>query len=108
MAKQKLEEAAVRQWLDEIIEAKEKLKGLGAFDKGVRINTLPRTIGMYEGIDLVAEALGAELEERHDESLRFQYCYSFRYKDVEVVQLAENRLERRDNEEYQTSEGGNA
>lgn len=96
MGGRKLEAEEVRKWLDEVIESKKRFLSLKKFNENIELGTTESDyeVPLFEGIELIAEALGENLEENCTKNLRWKYYYSFSYKGVRIIQLCENRIEK--------------
>lgn len=84
-----LESAMVRDWLNARIKALRDLKETDRL--GDLVETIPTEmeVHLYNRIEMVADAVGGELQEEYYQG---NYFYHFLYEGVKVLQISPERL----------------
>ncbi len=87
----------VKEWLDANIELRKKLPEYEDFNEQIQLCGFGRknTLHVFKGIDIIADVVGAELQQKEDwEDEERPYYYYFMYEGFEVFQMSRERLVR--------------
>lgn len=90
-----MEYEKMKEWLDRLVaNAKEALE-LSSFGNDVIVTTVhSRNIQIFQGIEIIADTMGIQLEEKERGDDEYPYKYGFQYQGVCIFQITEERLER--------------
>ena len=85
---------AAATWLDRLMESQRQRKAMTVLSGKVEANIDSDSLDIFRGIEVLADVLGAELQEEHcDDEFHGWYFYSFSYDGVKIMQASEERLE---------------
>ena len=84
-----------RKWLDSVVDLKKKELELSEDENGRPLIQAEPQVLVYNDVNLMASAVGAELDEEiSNNSIFFPFTYSFVYKGIKFYGFFEERLER--------------
>ncbi len=88
-----MEFADVKDWLDALIEDLKNRKAHIIFNNQIRTVSPMEKIQIYEGINVVADMIGAELGCLSEYSDEYPYYYWFYYRGVKFFEIESVPLE---------------
>lgn len=87
-----MDHTEIKEWLDRLVDNIIERKALKDFNNHIRTDA-PDDILVYEGIEVIAEAVGATLTEEKWNSDEYPYRYRFVYRGIELNGYEAQRLE---------------
>lgn len=82
----------IKDWLDKLVDNRNEAIALTVHNASIWTTTCDsERIQLYKGIDIVAGFMGLQLEEKYIND-EYPHMYTFRYRDVEFVQLSGKKL----------------
>lgn len=90
-----MEFETVKEWLDKLVDSYNELKNLKYCSTQIEMCGIMNHIHIYKGIEIIAEAMGIQLEMICDDDIKYKYPYKyyFIYRRYEILQLCEKPLE---------------
>lgn len=84
-----MEYQEVKEWLDELIRARNRCLSLECLDTNIQAIMHPTMdIHIYKGIEIVADVMGLKLTERKFNDKRMDYF--FMYSNIEFFQIGKS------------------
>ena len=90
-----MEYEAVKEWLDQLVANRNELHNLQFFNNKIEVCGVHDSIQIYQGIEILADAMGVKLnmQRNHEEVYPYPYRYYFNYCGYEIVQVCVEPLE---------------
>ncbi len=86
-----MEYTQIKEWLDKRVDSILEQKASKDFNNQIKTDVREDVL-VYTGIDIIANAIGAELKEEYLDEVTYNYKYSFVYRGIEFCGYENQRL----------------
>lgn len=90
-----IDDIIVKEWMNAIVDIRVKEAGLGKMGGSLKLIPPDMEVHVYEGIETIASAAGAELVMEILKEATYPFKYSFVYRGIKFFQVSNVRLEER-------------
>lgn len=89
-----MEYEVVKKWLDELVKANREANKENVLTSSIRaVAAVDTSVLVFSGIDIVADAMGLELQEEIlNNDMKVWFSYEFKYDGMRFVQYSSRRL----------------